>query len=146
MVSLVWWILSCLGVCSFSWWPVFIEGIILAIISIIRYSISENLFNGYLGIFGLGLISFSALKLFSDFTVSPWWILLSSFWLIIALIIPGGLSLTYLWFDYMNVLTFSKGQLIFLIVIDTITLIVVIYGVVKLIIERRKERNSSNRF
>lgn len=137
MVSLVWRILSCLGVCSFSWWPVFIEGIVLAIISLIRYSISEKLFYGYLTIFLLGLISFSALKLFSGFTVSPWWILLSGIWLVVAVLLPGGLSLTYLWFDHMNVITFSKGQLIFLIVVDVVALIAIIYGIVALIIERR---------
>lgn len=138
MISLVWWILSFLDVCSFSWWPVFIEGIILAIISLIRYSISEKLFYGYFTIFLLGLISFSSLKLFSGFTVSPWWILLSGIWLVIAVLLPGGLSLTYLWFDHMNVITFSKGQLIFLIVVDVVALIAIIYGIVALIIERRK--------
>lgn len=140
MVSFVWFILSLCKVCSFSWWPVFIEGIIVFLAFIINYSISNNYVTGIFAVFSVGVMAFAGLKLFCGLTISPWWILLAGIWLALALFFPGGLSLTYLWFDHLNIITFSKGQFIFLIVVDILFVFILVYYIINSIIEKRKNR------
>ena len=139
MVSLVWFILSLCKVCSFSWWPVFIEGIIAFIVFIFFYSGSNNLSAGFSGIFSLGVMAFAGLKLFCGLTISPWWMLIAGIWLALAMFFPGGFTLTYLWFDHLNVITYSKGQLIFLIIIDILLVVGIAYGIIDAVIEKRKK-------
>lgn len=139
MVSVIWFILSLFDVCSFSWWPVFIEGIILFLVFTICYTNSDDLVWGFLSVFNCGVFVFAALKLFCDLTISPWWILLAWLWFLLALIIPGGLTFTYLWFDHLNIITYSKGQLIFLIVVDIIFVIIIIASVIDTVLKKRKQ-------
>lgn len=139
MVSIIWFILSLFDVCSFSWWPVFIEGIILFFASGFVYVLNEDIVSGALSVFYCGAFVFAALKLFCGLTISPWWILLAWLWFVLALIVPGGLSITYLWFNHLNIITYSKWQLIFLIIVDAIFLVILIASVISSVIPKRKK-------
>ena len=143
MVSLVWFILSLCYLCEFSWWPVFIEGIIVFIASTISYSVSNNTNTsvGLLSVFDIGVFTFAAMKLFCGLTISPWWMLISFLILFIAILFPGGLSLTYLLFYHLNIITFSKGELIFLIVVDALIFIAMIWGIIEKIVSSKKEES-----
>ena len=140
MVTLVWFILSLFKVCSFSWWPVFIEGIIAVFVFAIGSDSDGAVLTGPASIFSMGVVAFAGLKLFCGLTISPWWMLIAGIWLFIAVFFPGGFTLTYLWFDHLNVITYSKGQLIFLIIIDVLMVVGIVYGIINSVIEKQKKR------
>lgn len=145
MVSIVWFILSVCNVCSFSWWPVFIESIIVGIASLILSSNSNNYIIGILGAFDLGIMAFAAMKLFCGLTISPWWLLIAWIWFALAIIVPGGFACTYLWFDHLNIIMFSKGQLVFLIIVDVLLFVALTYSfITEFIIEKRKKAKKSD--
>lgn len=129
MVSLVWFVLSLFNICDFSWWSVFIKGIVFCLILFI--SSADVAQKGALGQFLLGLVIFAGLRLFCGLTISPWWMLLAGIWFILAAIIPGGFSLTYLLFNYLSVITHSKSFLIFLMIVDTIIFVLMVCGLLK---------------
>lgn len=148
MVSVIWFILSLFGVCDFNWWPVFIEGIVYTLVAALAVELqSENEFSFFRYIpfyFSFGVTVFAALKLFFGLTISPWWILLAGVWILLALVFPGGFTLTYLWFEHMNVITHSKVLLIILIIIDILMLLYFIVDFCSSKKEKRKKEQTDN--
>jgi len=90
-VILVWWILSLLGVCSFNPWIALIADSIISIIVLI-FSTDEA--TSSIGIIFPGIATFAICKQFFSLSISGWWILLSPLWFNLALIFPGGFTLT----------------------------------------------------
>lgn len=100
MVSIIWGILSLCGVCSFSWWAVFIESIVLLCLIAIEvignsvgdYKVSEGhlIMTDICLLLSIDYFVYAFYRLFCGLTISPWWGLLGVFLLVLSFIIPGG--------------------------------------------------------
>lgn len=128
MVSLIFLVLSRFEILPFSWWIMFIEGIVVVAGAVSLFSHQEiaEIIGTY---FGLGLLSFAFYKLFCGLVLSWPWVLLAGVVSGLALLIPGGLT-------FFNVLLSNAGminlpQWVFIagIVIDVIVLIIEAYAI-----------------
>ncbi|MGN0115122.1 MAG: hypothetical protein ACI396_07315 [Acutalibacteraceae bacterium] len=130
MVMLVWWILSLFGVCSFTWLPVFIDAIIVALSSAVHYSSAsedEDLLSELIWVsITLGIAAFAFYKFFFGLTISAWWILAAPIAIIIIFFVPGGFTITNLLFKYFGLMTLPTWGFIVGIVIDVFTVIALI--------------------
>lgn len=137
MVTIVWLILSLIGVCSFSWWPVLIESFLLAILLSMGGKPGLLLAN-----LVAGLIPFSAFKLFCGLNLSLWWLIAAPFWNVIAAAVPGGYTISAIFMErygWMTVL--PTWMLVVLILLDILYLVGIIMG----IIEWRNDVKSAGR-
>ena len=74
MVILIWFVLSLIGVCKFTWLPVLIDAIIFICIASLEKD--ESIMNNILCTIFIGVAGFSFYKFFFGLAVSAWWILL----------------------------------------------------------------------
>lgn len=122
MVSFVWWILSLFGVCAFSWWPVLIEGLVMAVaVPIISVLLRDDTGIEYL--LGVCMSIFAAAKLFLGLSISGWWILAGPIWFTLASFIPGGFTITNLVFSHFGLMECPTWLLVVGIVCDVLFLI-----------------------
>lgn len=129
MVSLVWFILSLLGVCRFSWWPVLIESILAYI-----YGLIGNVDGGNNGaviilLIGSGFMPFAVYKLFCGLTLSPWWLLAAPFWNIIALAFPGGYTISGILLEKYGLMTMPTWVLVVSVILDAVYLLLPIVAI-----------------
>lgn len=126
MVTIVWLILSLIGVCSFSWWPVLIESFLLAILLSMGGKPGLLLAN-----LVAGLIPFSAFKLFCGLNLSLWWLIAAPFWNLIAAVVPGGYTISAILLERYEFMTLPTWMLVVLIIVDILCLISIVAGVVE---------------
>ena len=125
MVMLVWWILSLLGVCSFTWLPVLID-LAVSVVYILCTS-NGDYYKDTLGSALLGAVVFAVCKQFLALDCSGWWILLSPVWLVAAMFIPGGFTITNLLLKKFAIMSVPVWVIVVGIICDVTSLIFVIY-------------------
>lgn len=127
MVSLVWFILSLLGVCQFSWIPLFIESIIAMFVWMAKNSQSTNTFWSLQEtVIYYGIMLFSFCKMTFNLSISSWWILVSPIWFEVALFIPGGYTITSILFNKYGLMNVPVWGLIVSIIVDISILVLLV--------------------
>lgn len=140
MVSLVWFILSLAGVCRFSWWPVLIESVLYMIVGSVSSS-GGGRGGAILGTVTAGFVPFAAYKLFCGLTLSPWWMLAAPVWNIVALVVPGGYTISGILLERYGFMTMPTWVLVVSVVLDVLFLI----GIILMIAERRQDAKRTGR-
>ena len=74
MVTIIWLILSLVGVCSFSWWPVLVESLVLLILTAVVTLGHPGEWASFFMVTMGGFAVFAALKLFCGLSLSPLWL------------------------------------------------------------------------
>ena len=155
MVSIVWFILYLCKVCSFSWIPVLIEGVVGLIITIVisekqeedrRYSFGRHKEDTFASdvkftlavLISVGCIFFSFYKLFFSLQISAWWLLLAPIVGALAIALPGGFTGLGLILANNGLCTLPKWGLIVSIVFDVIFLIWLIAIIASFVKEKKK--------
>lgn len=129
MITFVWWIVSLFGVCSLTWLPVFIDGCIALVLTF--FQLDGNGDPPASAIVCVGIALFAACKYWFGLTISGWWILLSPVWAMLAIILPGGFTLTNYLLGHFGLMTVPTWVFITCIVVDVICVIlelVLIFG------------------
>lgn len=142
MVTIVWLILSLIGVCSFSWWPVLIESLLFMLIGLAGASDGGSKFMAVIGLVMAGVFPFAAFKLFCGLNLSLWWLIAAPFWNVIAAAVPGGYTISAIFMErygWMTVL--PTWMLVVLILLDILYLVGIIMG----IIEWRNDKKTAGR-
>ena len=138
MVTLIWFILSLVGVCSFSWWPVLIESVLAAVICGMNGGDSKG--GALLANVFLGFVPFAGYKLFCGLTLSPWWLIAAPFWNFIAIVLPGGYTLSGILLERYGLMTMPTWVLVVSVVLDVLSLLAIVMGIV----EWRQDRKKSS--
>ena len=131
MVTIVWLILSLIGVCSFSWWPVLIESLLFMLIGLAGPSDGGSKFMAVIGLVMAGVFPFAAFKLFCGLNLSLWWLIAAPFWNVIAAAVPGGYTISAIFMErygWMTVL--PTWMLVVLILLDILYLVGIIMGII----------------
>ena len=136
MVMLVWWILSLFGVCEFTWLPVLIDFGLGGLYMCFAGTTGESGFQSFFGEVALGFASFACGKCFYSLTISGWWMLLAPVWLMIAILVPGGFTITNILFNKFNLITLPTWGLVVGIVVDVIGLLIEIFALISYLKER----------
>ena len=131
MVTIVWLILSLIGVCSFSWWPVLIESLLFMLIGLAGASDGGSKFMAVIGLVMAGVFPFAAFKLFCGLNLSLWWLIAAPFWNVIAAAVPGGYTISAILLERYEFMTLPTWMLVVLIIVDILCLISIVAGVVE---------------
>ena len=131
MVSFVWFILSLFDVCTFSWWPVLIEFSVYALCGCISMCFTDDPGENAMAVVEcMGSVIFAFAKLFLGLSISNWWYLPSGLWFILALIVPGGFTITNLVFSHYGWMELPTWVFVVGIVVDALEVIMVIAAIV----------------
>ncbi|MBM6869494.1 hypothetical protein H7U37_07715 [Pseudoflavonifractor phocaeensis] len=140
MVTIVWLILSLAGVCGFSWWPVLIESILYMIVGSVSSS-DGGRGGAILGVVMAGFAPFAAYKLFCGLTLSPWWMLAAPVWNFVALVVPGGYTISGILLERYGFMTLPTWVLVVSVVLDVLFLI----GIILMLVEGRQDAKSARK-
>lgn len=127
MITIIYLILTFLGILPFTWWVPFIDGIVESFFAVStqidRSSISGTIYT-YIG---AGISAFSFYSLFCDLSLHPAFIILSGFIFLAAFIVPGGFTMVNLLLSYFGFIVLPKWILTIGIICDILTLILLVY-------------------
>lgn len=134
MVTIIWLILSLVGVCSFSWWPMLIEALVLLILTaVVTLGHPEKRAFFFMVTMG-GFAVFAAGKLFCGLSLSPLWLAAAPVWNLAALVIPGGYTIGAIVLSKMGMMELPTWIFMAALLIDALSL----NQVLKHIFEKRR--------
>ena len=134
MVTIIWLILSLVGVCSFSWWPVLVEALVLLILTaVVTLGHPGEWASFFMATTG-GFAVFAALKLFCGLSLSPLWLAAAPVWNLAALVIPGGYTIGAIILSKMGMMSLPTWIFMVALLIDSFSL----NQVLKYIFEKRR--------
>ena len=134
MVTIVWLILSLIGVCSFSWWPVLVESLVLLILTAVVTLGHPGEWASFFMVTMGGFAVFAALKLFCGLSLSPLWLAAAPVWNLAALVIPGGYTIGAIVLSKMGMVSLPTWIFMVALLIDSFSL----NQVLKHIFEKRR--------
>ena len=134
MVTIIWLILSFVGVCSFSWWPVLVESLVLLILTAVVTLGHPGEWASFFMVTMGGFAVFAALKLFCGLSLSPLWLAAAPVWNLAALVIPGGYTIGAIVLSKMDMMSLPTWIFMAALLIDSFSL----NQVLKHIFEKRR--------
>ena len=134
MVTIIWLILSLVGVCSFSWWPVLVEALVLLILTAVVTLGHPGEWASFFMVTMGGFAVFAALKLFCGLSLSPLWLAAAPVWNLAALVIPGGYTIGAIILSKMGMMSLPTWIFMVALLIDSFSL----NQVLKYIFEKRR--------
>ena len=134
MVTIIWLILSLVGVCSFSWWPVLVESLVLLILTPVVTLGHPGEWASFFMVTMGGFAVFAALKLFCGLSLSPLWLAAAPVWNLAALVIPGGYTIGAIVLSKMGMMSLPTWIFMVALLIDSFSL----NQVLKHIFEKRR--------
>ena len=134
MVTIIWLILSLVGVCSFSWWPVLVESLVLLILTAVVTLGHPGEWASFFMVTMGGFAVFAALKLFCGLSLSPLWLAAAPVWNLAALVIPGGYTIGAIVLSKMGMMSLPTWIFMVALLIDSFSL----NQVLKYIFEKRR--------
>lgn len=134
MVTIIWLILSLVGVCSFSWWPVLVESLVLLILTAVVTLGHPGEWASFFMVTMGGFAVFAALKLFCGLSLSPLWLAAAPVWNLAALVIPGGYTIGAIVLSKMGMMSLPTWIFMVALLIDSFSL----NQVLKHIFEKRR--------
>ena len=134
MVTIIWLILSLVGVCSFSWWPVLVEALVLLILTAVVTLGHPGEWASFFMVTMGGFAVFAALKLFCGLSLSPLWLAAAPVWNLAALVIPGGYTIGAIVLSKMGMMSLPTWIFMVALLIDSFSL----NQVLKYIFEKRR--------
>lgn len=134
MVTIIWLILSFVGVCSFSWWPVLVESLVLLILTAVVTLGHPGEWASFFMVTMGGFAVFAALKLFCGLSLSPLWLAAAPVWNLAALVIPGGYTIGAIILSKMGMMSLPTWIFMVALLIDSFSL----NQVLKHIFEKRR--------
>lgn len=134
MVTIIWLILSLVGVCSFSWWPVLVESLVLLILTAVVTLGHPGEWASFFMVTMGGFAVFAALKLFCGLSLSPLWLAAAPVWNLAALVIPGGYTIGAIILSKMDMMSLPTWIFMAALLIDSFSL----NQVLKHIFEKRR--------
>lgn len=134
MVTIIWLILSFVGVCSFSWWPVLVESLVLLILTAVVTLGHPGEWASFFMVTMGGFAVFAALKLFCGLSLSPLWLAAAPVWNLAALVIPGGYTIGAIILSKMGMMSLPTWIFMAALLIDSFSL----NQVLKHIFEKRR--------
>ena len=134
MVTIIWLILSFVGVCSFSWWPVLVESLVLLILTAVVTLGHPGEWASFFMVTMGGFAVFAALKLFCGLSLSPLWLAAAPVWNLDALVIPGGYTIGAIVLSKMGMMSLPTWIFMVALLIDSFSL----NQVLKHIFEKRR--------
>ena len=134
MVTIIWLILSLVGVCSFSWWPVLVESLVLLILTAVVTLGHPGEWASFFMVTMGGFAVFAALKLFCGLSLSPLWLAAAPVWNLAALVIPGGYTIGAIILSKMGMMSLPTWIFMVALLIDSFSL----NQVLKHIFEKRR--------
>lgn len=134
MVTIIWLILSLVGVCSFSWWPVLVEALVLLILTAVVTLGHPGEWASFFMVTMGGFAVFAALKLFCGLSLSPLWLAAAPVWNLAALVIPGGYTIGAIVLSKMGMMSLPTWIFMVALLIDSFSL----NQVLKHIFEKRR--------
>ena len=134
MVTIIWLILSFVGVCSFSWWPVLVESLVLLILTAVVTLGHPGEWASFFMVTMGGFAVFAALKLFCGLSLSPLWLAAAPVWNLAALVIPGGYTIGAIILSKMDMMSLPTWIFMVALLIDSFSL----NQVLKHIFEKRR--------
>ena len=134
MVTITWLILSFVGVCSFSWWPVLVESLVLLILTAVVTLGHPGEWASFFMVTMGGFAVFAALKLFCGLSLSPLWLAAAPVWNLAALVIPGGYTIGAIILSKMGMMSLPTWIFMVALLIDSFSL----NQVLKHIFEKRR--------
>ena len=134
MVTIIWLILSLVGVCSFSWWPVLVESLVLLILTAVVTLGHPGEWASFFMVTMSGFAVFAALKLFCGLSLSPLWLAAAPVWNLAALVIPGGYTIGAIVLSKMGMMSLPTWIFMVALLIDSFSL----NQVLKHIFEKRR--------
>lgn len=134
MVTIIWMILSLVGVCSFSWWPVLVESLVLLILTAVVTLGHPGEWASFFMVTMGGFAVFAALKLFCGLSLSPLWLAAAPVWNLAALVIPGGYTIGAIVLSKMGMMSLPTWIFMVALLIDSFSL----NQVLKHIFEKRR--------
>ena len=134
MVTIIWLILSFVGVCSFSWWPVLVESLVLLILTAVVTLGHPGEWASFFMVTMGGFAVFAALKLFCGLSLSPLWLAAAPVWNLAALVIPGGYTIGAIVLSKMGMMSLPTWIFMVALLIDSFSL----NQVLKYIFEKRR--------
>ncbi len=134
MVTIIWLILSFVGVCSFSWWPVLVESLVLLILTAVVTLGHPGEWASFFMVTMGGFAVFAALKLFCGLSLSPLWLAAAPVWNLAALVIPGGYTIGAIVLSKMGMMSLPTWIFMVALLIDSFSL----NQVLKHIFEKRR--------
>lgn len=134
MVTIIWLILSFVGVCSFSWWPVLVESLVLLILTAVVTLGHPGEWASFFMVTMGGFAVFAALKLFCGLSLSPLWLAAAPVWNLAALVIPGGYTIGAIILSKMDMMSLPTWIFMAALLIDSFSL----NQVLKHIFEKRR--------
>lgn len=134
MVTIIWLILSLVGVCSFSWWPVLVEALVLLILTAVVTLGHPGEWASFFMVTMGGFAVFAALKLFCGLSLSPLWLAAAPVWNLAALVIPGGYTIGAIILSKMGMMSLPTWIFMVALLIDSFSL----NQVLKHIFEKRR--------
>lgn len=134
MVTIIWLILSLVGVCSFSWWPVLVEALVLLILTAVVTLGHPGEWASFFMVTMGGFAVFAALKLFCGLSLSPLWLAAAPVWNLAALVIPCGYTIGAIILSKMGMMSLPTWIFMVALLIDSFSL----NQVLKHIFEKRR--------
>lgn len=134
MVTIIWLILSFVGVCSFSWWPVLVESLVLLILTAVVTLGHPGEWASFFMVTMGGFAVFAAFKLFCGLSLSPLWLAAAPVWNLAALVIPGGYTIGAIILSKMGMMSLPTWIFMAALLIDSFSL----NQVLKHIFEKRR--------
>lgn len=134
MVTIIWLILSLVGVCSFSWWPVLVESLVLLILTAVVTLGHPGEWASFFMVTMGGFAVFAALKLFCGLSLSPLWLAAAPVWNLAALVIPGGYTIGAIILSKMGMMSLPTWIFMVALLIDSFSL----NQILKHIFEKRR--------
>lgn len=134
MVTIIWLILSFVGVCSFSWWPVLVESLVLLILTAVVTLGHPGEWASFFMVTMGGFAVFAALKLFCGLSLSPLWLAAAPVWNLAALVIPGGYTIGAIVLSKMGMMSLPTWIFMVALLIDSFSL----NQILKHIFEKRR--------
>ena len=134
MVTIIWLILSFVGVCSFSWWPVLVVSLVLLILTAVVTLGHPGEWASFFMVTMGGFAVFAALKLFCGLSLSPLWLAAAPVWNLAALVIPGGYTIGAIILSKMGMMSLPTWIFMVALLIDSFSL----NQVLKHIFEKRR--------
>lgn len=134
MVTIIWLILSLVGVCSFSWWPVLVESLVLLILTAVVTLGHPGEWASFFMVTMGGFAVFAALKLFCGLSLSPLWLAAAPVWNLAALVIPGGYTIGAIVLSKMGMMSLPTWIFMVALLIDSFSL----NQILKHIFEKRR--------
>ena len=134
MVTIIWLILSFVGVCSFSWWPVLVESLVLLILTAVVTLGHPGEWASFFMVTMGGFAVFAALKLLCGLSLSPLWLAAAPVWNLAALVIPGGYTIGAIILSKMGMMSLPTWIFMAALLIDSFSL----NQILKHIFEKRR--------